>query len=143
MSIRARAASLDGPGVQGVSNCVPASLLLPLQADLEWSEAQREALRPKWALYREQIASCRALALPHLRGLQTNTAAAAATWAAAETLPQLMESYTGLFDNAAGLDAWLRLETTAWGDLAACLFEVGAGVRCRGGGGAAGAPVGP
>ena len=119
-------------GQSGSPRCVrPCS---PLQADLEWSEAQREALRPMWALYQEQVASCRALAQPHLRGLQTNTAAAAATWAAAETLPQLMGSYTGVFGNTAGLDAWLRLEAIAWADLAAGLFAVGAGVRCRGGG---------
>ena len=100
--------------------------LLPRQADLDWSEAQREALRPRWALYQEQVASCRILAQYHLRGLQKDTATAVATWAAAETLPQLMESYAGVFDNAAGLDAWLRLEATAWADLAAFLCTVGA-----------------
>lgn len=93
--------------------------------DLEWSEAQRAALRPKWKLYQEQVASCRALAQYHLRGLQAETAMAVATWAEADTLVQLMASYAGVFDNAAGLDSWLRLEAQAWADLSATCMEVG------------------
>ena len=94
------------------------------QADLDWSEAQRAALCPQWARYQQQVASCRTLAQRCLFGLQADTSAAVAKWATAKTLPELMASYASVFDNASGLDAWLRLEAMAWAEISAFFLMV-------------------
>ena len=92
--------------------------------DLDWSEQQRAAMCVIWTAYKERVASIRNIAAHHLCGLQPGSAAAVANWAAAQTMPQLQKSYTAVFDDASGLDAWPRLEMLAWADLCALSYPV-------------------
>lgn len=67
-----------------------------------------------------------------MQQLQATTSTAIAARGTAQTMPQMMASYTCVLEGAAELDAWARLEMSAWADLGASFLSVGAGTLLAG-----------
>ena len=101
-----------------------------VQADLEWTDEQRDRLRPCWQLYNARTAAIRSQAQQNLDAARMDAVAALAAWES--LLPHhpkgrttSVEAYTRLVDSTSGVDAWLRLELVSMMELAVDFLGVG------------------
>ena len=94
---------------------------------MEWTDEQREGLRPAWDAYCRRTAAIRERASVQLNATTASAALQSIyAWEAtgSKALGPLMGAYAELTDTVGGCEAWMRLEVLAFTELVCGCMEV-------------------